>query len=143
MSAHLASPQTQAIVQWFESLTPQTLASIDRVYAPLAQFRDPFNNVCGVEAVRRVYAHMFENLQGPRFEVTEVIEQGSRVFMAWRFLFVWRGRGFEVDGASRFLLNGDGQIVSHVDYWDVAAGIYEKLPWLGGLLRGLRRRMRA
>lgn len=143
MSTLASSPRAAAIAQWFESLTPQSLSAIGQVYADKAHFRDPFNDVCGVESVRRIYAHMFDNLGHPRFVVTEIIEQGSRVFMVWSFHFDWRGQAFDVEGATRFELDADGRILSHQDYWDVAAGVYEKLPLLGRVLAWLRRRMSA
>jgi hypothetical protein len=33
--------------------------------------------------------------------------------------------------------------VYHRDYWDVAEELYEKVPVLGGLLRTIKRRLRA
>jgi steroid delta-isomerase len=128
---------------WFESLSSETLATIDLVYAPDAHFVDPFNDVRGVLAIRTIYAHMFENLGEPRFLVTEVIEQDQRIFMGWQFRFQWRDKSFEVQGATRFLIDNDGRISEHQDFWDPAQGIYEKLPILGSILRKLRRRMSA
>jgi hypothetical protein len=84
---------------------------------------------------------MFENLTSPRFVITDIIEQRQRVFMAWQFLFEWRGQSFDIAGGTRFELDKQGLIVDHQDYWDVAQGLYEKLPLLGWLLKRLRQRM--
>jgi len=139
-----AEPSAAVLIKaWFEALSPETLATIDSVYAPDAHFVDPFNDVRGVRAIRTIYAHMFENLGEPHFLVTDVIEQDQRIFMGWKFRFQWRGRLFEVQGATRFLINNNGRIEQHQDYWDPSQGIYEKLPILGPILRALRRRMSA
>jgi len=139
-----AEPSAAALIKaWFEALSLETLATIDSVYAPDAHFVDPFNDVRGVTAIRTIYAHMFENLGEPRFLVTDVIEQDQRIFMGWQFRFQWRGRPFDVQGATRFLIDDNGRIEQHQDYWDPSQGIYEKLPILGPILRGLRRRMSA
>jgi hypothetical protein len=37
----------------------------------------------------------------------------------------------------------DGRIARHRDYWDVAEELYEKVPLLGGLMRLVKRRLRA
>ena len=42
------------------------------------------------------------------------------------------------DAVYRFA--ADGRVAYHRDYWDPAEGIYEKLPWIGGLFRWIRRR---
>jgi hypothetical protein len=133
------------ITDWFEALTPQTLASIDAVYASDAHFKDPFNDVVGIGDIRKIYAHMFENLTNPRFVITCTIEQVEPVheaFVAWQFRFDWRGRAFDIPGGTRFVLNDQGLVADHVDYWDVAE-LYERLPVLGSLLRPLRKRMAA
>ena len=150
------------ITAWFEALTPETLASIDEVYAAQAHFKDPFNDVVGIDRIKVIYAHMFENLTNPRFEITRVIEQHAaehlqqtqpllppppthqahEAFVAWQFKFEWRGRMFDIPGGTRFVINDQGLVTDHVDYWDVAE-LYEKLPLIGALLRPLRKRMAA
>ncbi|MCD8494459.1 MAG: nuclear transport factor 2 family protein [Burkholderiaceae bacterium] len=137
------------ITTWFESLTPQTLATIGQVYAQDAHFKDPFNDVVGIDKIEAIYAHMFENLTRPRFEITQVIEQGLEqterhcAFVAWQFKFEWRGQLFDIPGGTRFVLNEQGLVTDHVDYWDVAAGLYERLPIIGSVLKFLRKRMAA
>lgn len=136
-----ASAPTRSIANWFEAMSASTLDSIETVYAEQARFCDPFNEVRGRPAITAIYAHMFENLTAPRFVITDIIEQEQRVFMAWQFLFQWRGQTFDIPGGTRFELDAQGLIVDHQDYWDVAQGLYEKLPLLGWLLKRLRKRM--
>jgi steroid Delta-isomerase len=142
------------ITAWFESLTPQTLDAIGEVYAGDAHFKDPFNDVVGIDQIRAIYAHMFENLTNPRFEITQVIVQAEplgqtavqasfHAFVAWRFKFEWRGQSFDIPGGTRFAINDQGLVTDHVDYWDVAAGLYERLPLIGAVLKRLRKRMAA
>lgn len=135
------SPRAKAIAVWFEAMSANSLASLDQVYAHDARFCDPFNEVKGLSAIVAIYGHMFENLTDPRFVITEIIEQDQRIFMSWQFLFQWRGQSFDIPGGTRFRLDGNGLVVDHQDYWDVAQGLYEKLPALGWLLKRLRHRM--
>ena len=48
-----------------------------------------------------------------------------------------------VRGASHLVLDPQGLIVLHRDYWDAAEELYMKLPLLGMLMRGLRRMLAA
>jgi hypothetical protein len=34
----------------------------------------------------------------------------------------------------------DGRVREHIDHWDAAAQVYERLPLIGGLMRLIRRR---
>lgn len=131
------------IVAWFEALEPGSLDTIDSVYTADARFADPFNEVQGIEAIRRIYAHMFATLGRPRFVVHEVVGTAPSVFMTWDFI-VPRARGeLTIHGATHFRFSADGRIAMHRDYWDTAGELYAKLPLLGLLVRALRRRLAA
>lgn len=135
----------EAIRTFFEGLTPAGLEQLNRVYDEEARFRDPFNEVVGIVAIRRIFADMFEQAPDARFTVHEVIGAAPLLYVRWGFTFT-PGRAKEpwsVEGVSRLALGEDGRIVEHIDYWDPAAGIYERLPLLGAVLRRVRRRLAA
>ncbi|MCU0941814.1 MAG: nuclear transport factor 2 family protein [Hydrogenophaga sp.] len=132
------------IVDFFETLSPERLARLDAVYADDARFKDPFNEVRGVPAIRRVFEHMYVSLHEPRFVVTQRVVDGAQCFLVWEFRF--RMRRFDtrteqvIRGGSHLLLAADGRIAEHRDYWDAAEELYEKLPLIGGLMRWLKAR---
>lgn len=138
---NVLSGQACHIIRWFESLSPESLEGIGSVYGQGAIFRDPFNEVQGVAAIRKVYAHMFESLNEPKFEVTEAVEQGDRLCVVWIFRFFWRDKPVAFEGTTWFVLDAEGLITSHRDYWDVAHCVYERIPLIGTVLRMLRKRM--
>ena len=93
----------------------------------------------GVAAVRRIFAHMFETLDAPRFVVREAFSEGDQAFLSWDF---HAGR-FVIRGATHLRFCADGRDAGHRDYWDAAEELYEKLPVLGALMRLLRRKLAA
>jgi hypothetical protein len=129
------------LAEWFETLTPASLQDIATVYAQTATFRDPFNDLRGVASVRQVYQHMFETLVEPRFVITSKLIESANAFMTWRFLFTIRGKAYVIEGGTHFILDEQGLIAIHRDYWDAAQELYEKIPVLGAVLRGLRRKL--
>jgi ketosteroid isomerase-like protein len=141
------SEAAQAIVDLFEDLKPEDLAWLGQYYAPDAYFKDPFNEVRGVPAIQKIFAHMFEQLHEPRFVIADRVVQGQQAFITWRFDFRPKGPATSevrtIRGATHLLLNEQGRITSHRDYWDAAEELYEKLPVLGALMRWLRRRLSA
>jgi ketosteroid isomerase-like protein len=136
-------PRVARIVQAFEQLTPADLARLGEIYTADARFKDPFNEVQGVPAIRAVFEHMYATLDAPRFVIHDVVAQGDQCFLTWDFVF--RMRRFNRDeqtvrGGSHLKLAADGRISLHRDYWDVAEELYEKLPVVGSLMRWLKRR---
>ncbi len=132
----------QRLVEFFEHLQPQDLQRLHEVYASDARFKDPFNEVQGLPAIERVFAHMYEALDQPHFVVTERIVQGNQCFLVWEFRF--RFKRFDtqtwqtVRGGSHLQLDPQGRVSLHRDYWDAAEELYEKLPLVGGLMRWLK-----
>jgi steroid delta-isomerase len=143
MQTHAA--HLQIIVDFFEGLTPAQVGRLGQIYADDASFEDPFNQVSGLQNIQRIFAHMYVALQEPRFVVTESLWRDDRCMLLWDFNFRFKGGRSgplqTVHGCSHLTLGTDGRILVHRDYWDPAAGLYEKLPVLGGLMRWLRRRM--
>jgi len=133
------------IVRWFETLTPESVSAIDRYYARDATFKDPFNDVNGIDPIRRVFAHMFVQVDEPRFTVTDWWQNERGAALVWDFTFREKRGGTArlVRGASHLRFARDGRIAYHRDYWDVAEELYEKVPVLGSVLRAIKRRLKA
>jgi ketosteroid isomerase-like protein len=141
-----ADARVARLVARFEALAPSDLPRLGELYAEGARFKDPFNDVRGVEAIAGVFAHMFAALDAPRFVVRDIVVDGDQCFLTWDFLF--RMKRFSRDeqhihGGSHLRLAGDGRIAEHRDYWDVAEELYEKLPVVGALMRWLKQRARS
>lgn len=125
-----------------------TLASIARLhefYAEDAFFKDPFNEVTGIAAIERIFAHMFEQLAEPRFAVLDQIAQGDGAMLVWELRYRargWGGGGVQsIRGVSHLRFDAAGKVAWHRDYWDAAEELYQKLPLLGTLMRALRKRL--
>jgi ketosteroid isomerase-like protein len=137
------------LIQSFEQLQAQDVAHMGDWYAPYARFKDPFKDVQGLAQIQSIFAHMFESLEQPRFVVTSRMLQGKQCFLVWDFLFRFKTMqpGVEqcIRGGSHLVMglneNNQWRIVMHRDYWDAAEELYEKLPWIGGLMRWLKRRV--
>ena len=148
MQTPYTSPFTEdavtRFIAFFENLSPADVATLGQVYAPDARFKDPFNEVQGVPAIQAIFAHMFGALDQPRFVVTGRVVQGNQCFLTWDFLFAFqrfdKGVTQTVRGASHLVLDDEGLVTLHRDYWDAAEELYEKLPVVGALMRWLRRR---
>jgi ketosteroid isomerase-like protein len=130
------------LVRFFESFGPSDLGRLGEYYTEDAYFKDPFNEVRGLAEVKRVYAHMFEALDAPRFVVTSRVGGDAECFLVWDFHFRFKGQAAPqvVRGTSHLKFAADGRVHWHRDYWDAAEELYEKIPLLGGFMRWLKRR---
>ena len=137
------TPELERLVRFYETIDTATLrAELAGVYAPDARFKDPFNEVQGRDAVERIFAHMFRQVDEPRFVVVTGVQQENHAFVTWEFRFRMKrfSTGVQcIRGASHIVFDTAGLVQLHRDYWDAAEELYEKLPVLGALMRMLKR----
>ena len=139
-----SDPRLARVVAWYEDLSPDALGQLSQLYAPDARFRDPFNDVQGVPAIRRIFAHMFRTLSQARFVVRQRVIEGDDAFLIWDFHLRTRaGRAMRIHGSTYLHFNAQGQVALHRDYWDASEELYGKLPVLGALMRWLRSKLSA
>ena len=135
------------VVQFFETLGPHDVVRLKDFYCSDALFKDPFNEVEGVDAIAPIFSHMFDALIQPRFVITHTVQQGEQCFVTWNFLFAMRqfqpNTTQTIRGASHLVFrfeDGAWRVAVHRDYWDAAEELYEKLPVVGTLMRWLKKR---
>ena len=136
------SHNLEKLIQFFESISQENIGDIKQIYTEDVFFKDPFNEVNGIQHVITIFDHMFHQLDQPRFVVTTHVSQGDQAFLTWDFLFKMRrfNRTEQcIRGASHIRFAGDGRVCYHRDYWDVAEELYEKLPLIGSVMRGLKK----
>lgn len=134
-----------ALEAMYASLAPSSIGELRRLYAEDAWFKDPFNEVRGGAAIVRIFAHMFQQLDSPRFLVLERAVDGDRAWLIWNLEYRLRaGQPVRtIHGASHLRFSADGRVTFHRDYWDTSEELYESMPLLGSVLRLIRRRLRA
>ena len=132
------------VVDFFETLSPASLAQLGALYTPHAYFKDPFNEVSTLADIRQIFSHMYATLEQPHFVVTGCIVEGAQCFLTWEFKFRFKSYDRRTDqtvrGGSHLKFNAQGLVEFHRDYWDAAEELYEKLPVVGGLMRWLKKR---
>ena len=144
------APNLDRLIEFFETLSPATVPRFAEFYAADARFKDPFNEVKGVPAIERIFAHMFEQLEAPRFIVTGryfgTDAASHEVMLRWELRFRSRAMGAgepTIVGSSLLVFDPAGRICLHRDYWDAAEELFSRLPLLGPLTRALRRQLAA
>ena len=131
---------------FFESISQETpIEAYSEIFDEKVYFEDPFQKVIGLTKVYGIFQHMFETLHDPHFIVDEIVCGNTSTYLRWTFSY-HRSSKHEVEkftGVSRVQFLETGKVLSHVDYWDAAENIYEKVPILGSVLRLIKQRIKA
>ncbi len=139
----MTSKRINALLRFWQMLTPESVAELGEHYAEDAFFKDPFHEVRGLGPIREIFTKMFRQVENPKFKVTETIGDENGLVLVWEMTFRMRSvRPHEVQvirGASHLRFEESGKVNYHRDYWDTGEELYSKLPLIGGVARLLRR----
>lgn len=121
------------------------LPQLPDVYGDDVQFRDPVNAVNGLVQLNEYFERTMENLLDCRFEFhhsLEMPDRGEAVLlwtMHYRHKKLAGGKPLELTGNSHLMYTD--KVHYHRDYYDAGAMVYEHLPLIGSVIRGLKKRL--
>lgn len=147
LSTEKTRAAVDALIPFYQQLRPEDVADFDAYYRQDACFRDPFNHVSNIDGIKRIFAHMFTQVNDPAFRITKVIVGEGDAILFWTFHFRFKGIGCKrvqtLEGVTHLEFDDGGRIALHRDYWDAAEELYSRLPIIGSIMRGLQRLIRA
>lgn len=133
----------ERLIAFYQELTPESVTRFPEFYGADAYFKDPFNEVYGVQAIARIFVHMFRQVDAPHFVVTQHVSDASGAMLVWDFHYRMRQWGRSerqiIRGVSHLKFDAVGKVIYHRDYWDAAEELYMKLPFLGGMMKCLKK----
>lgn len=131
---------------FFETLNPKTMAEGFRLnFAPQVYFKDPFNEIKGRGKLLSLFEHMFATLHEPMFRIHHKAGAGNTGYLEWRFYFRLKPNRpvKQINGMSKIVIDDDGQVIVHLDYWDSGEYVYHQVPILGVLTRWVAKKLKA
>jgi len=133
------SKPIDSYMELLEALKPEQVDGLIALCSDDVRFKDPFHNVTGKAAYAHVLQDMCRKLEWFRFDVSHQARDGNTWLFAWVFSAKAKVVGdFSFEGMSLIQLNDVGHVELHVDYWDGAEGLLQRLPVLGSGIKALR-----
>lgn len=138
----IKSTSCEQYISLFEELSVELLDDIESFVSADIRFKDPFNDLTGIDSFRNLLIEMLNNVEGLKFNVTHRAWTEDVLFLRWSFQGKVKGLDtWHVEGMSEISFDERGFICQHIDYWDSAEQFYEKLPLIGTFLRIIKRRL--
>ena len=125
----------------FATLTPRTLDQLCSLVSEQIYFSDPFNQVTGKPGFRMVFDHMYATCEDPTFDITDTAHSQNASYLRWRMtgkLKSWPYTTLNFEGITEVRCNSDGLITHHIDHWDSASQLLQRLPIIGFFTRTIR-----
>jgi steroid Delta-isomerase len=129
--------------RFWTGLRPDGTGALRALARPDFCFSDPFNELRGADRVVALLDHLFARASDVRFEIRRQAWSDDTAFYRWDFGCRLRRPAVaaSIVGVSEVRFDETGLVATHVDHWDAASQVYERIPALGAVLRLLRRRL--
>jgi steroid delta-isomerase len=130
--------------RFYETMSRADLETLDRLVTEDVRFKDPFNDVTGVDAMARCLAMAYDH-GTPKFEVLDRAASERAGYLLWRYTSTPKGASVPawiVEGMSEVRFAPDGRAVEHIDHWDSGEQFYLRLPIIGWLVGKVRARLK-
>lgn len=126
---------------YFEEINPEAIDDLNDIYADNILFRDPIHEISGIDSLKAYFKSLNKNLHSGTFEFSTVDLAGNICYLQWimRLTLKRPMKKIEVKGIS--ILTFEEKITFQQDYFDMGALAYEHIPLIGGIIKGLKKRM--
>jgi len=136
--------KSQNYALFFENIKQETsIDEYEKIFDTKAKFKDPFNEVQGIEKIYEIFQDMYIKLDNPKFKVSELIEDNNIAYLKWilEYNFKNETKLNSFEGVSRVEFNEMQKAISHIDYWDAGENVYEKIPILSFFIKLIKRKI--
>lgn len=134
-----ASKHLTSLLEWYSHLTERNIKHIHSHYAIDAFFKNPITEVYTTDEIQKYYLKLLDKIADVHFVFDNIVEKGNQAFVSWVMTAKVMGREFSVEGASHLRFTQNGLCEYHRDYVDVSEEVYEQVPVVGLVFRGIKR----
>jgi hypothetical protein len=136
----------ESFKQLYNTLNRDTVALelLQQVYADDIQFEDCFHNIKGIGSLFEYFDNLYENVDFIDFDFENEWLKDDSCMLTWTMSYqhpkLNSGKLIAVQGASRLEFK-QGKVISHRDYFDGGALLYEHIPLLNRVIFFLKNRL--
>ena len=109
-------------------------------YSEGVVFEDPTQKQKGLKAYLAAQEGLLRRCDDVLLKPLAIACDGNTAFVEWEMGLKIKGIEFIYPGATRLLLNDEGKIVDHRDYFDFVGPTFEPVPVIGSFVRWLYKR---
>jgi hypothetical protein len=133
----------QQLKDFYSGFSLDTIAVLDAIYTQDVEFRDPVHTMHGCLAVKAYMRRMATNMTHYSIRYLDELVGSNSAYLTWEMEVAHPrlkgGKPFVVRGMTQ--LKFTGKVYYHEDSYDLGALVYEQVPVLGVMARGLKQRL--
>lgn len=144
MTAQTNPEWLTSFIDNYQKLSVDNLHLLELIYDESVEFQDPAHQLKGFDNLSHYFAELYTNLSSCTFKITNVLLDGEHAAIYWQMTYTHPklNKGNEVFVEGHSLIKGrDNKVISHRDYVDFGAMLYEHIPLLGSIVKKVKSRL--
>jgi limonene-1,2-epoxide hydrolase len=107
-------------------------------YHPDIHFRDSVQEIHGIEKFSAMTARLAKRSASLEMEIRTSAQSGQTIMLEWIMTLRYKNLpNSSIFGASRVSLDEQGKIIAQRDYYDLWGDIYDNIPFIRRIYRGI------
>lgn len=143
VSTHM-SPELDKFLSVYTDLSLESLDRLSEIYHSDIEFIDPAHRLSGLDELMTYFQALYQNVSHCYFDIDSHDQIGQRAYVVWTMLLshpkLNKGQEVRVQGVTKIEF-ADGKVISHHDYFDLGAMLYEQLPLVGRCVSWIKGRL--
>jgi ketosteroid isomerase-like protein len=132
------------VAQTYQQLNKKNLEILSQIYHQDVVFEDAAHKLNGWDELQLYFENLYQNVDECYFDIQSQYQDGDSGFLVWvmhlRHPKLKSGQPVMVNGISHIRFQ-DGKVIHHRDYFDMGEMLYENLPLLGSVVKGIKKRL--
>ena len=130
-------------IEIYQSLGVDNLDLLHQVYHQDIFFQDPLHEIQGFSELSKYFRALYTHLTQCDFIITEVLCSQEAAAIYWRMDFTHKklnhGKQVSIEGHSK-IKGREDLVYYHRDFVDLGAMLYEHIPFLGVVIKSIKKR---
>lgn len=129
----------------YTKLNKDNLELLMEIYADDIVFIDPAHKIEGLNNLHQYFKTLYQNVTSIDFSFTSELKKDNEAYVQWEMRFTHpklkNGKALTVPGITYLRSNTEGKVSYHHDFFDLGSMLYEHIPLLGRIVKGIKRRI--
>ncbi len=118
---------------------------INNVYAENAFLNDTLKTLINRQQIKQHFVKTSKTMTSYSLEVDDIAKTDQGYYLRWTMKFaapkLASGEEIISIGMSHIIFDNHGKVLLHQDFWDSSSGLFEHVPFVGGGIRMVKKRL--
>lgn len=129
----------------YQRINKDNLDLLSEIYGSEIVFIDPAHEIRGLAQLTGYFRNLYRDINHINFDFHHPLQMNDVGYVQWTMTFshpgMKKGKDINVEGATFVRFENDSKVIYHRDHFDLGSMLYQHIPFLGGIIKSINRRL--